>query len=183
MEIRRATTSELSSAELGELRRLLDAAFSARDVPLDEWFTDHDWEHALGGVHVLGSLDGRFVAHGSVVRRRLFAGRRALEVGYVEAVGLEPGLQRTGLGSTLMREVNRVVGESYELGALGTGSTGFYTRLGWEVWAGPTYVQSDAGRERTADEDGGILILRTPSTPDLDLADSLTCEWRPGDVW
>lgn len=183
MQLRRAATSDLSPAELGAVRRLLDAAFSAGDVPLDEWFTDHDWEHALGGVHVLGSVGGRLVAHGSVVGRRLHAGDRPLEAGYVEAVGVEPGLQRTGLGSTLMREINDVVRESYELGALGTGSPSFYTRLGWEVWAGPTYVQTDTGRERTADEDGGILILRTARTPALDLTDSLTCEWRPGDVW
>jgi aminoglycoside 2'-N-acetyltransferase I len=37
--------------------------------------------------------------------------------------------------------------------------------------------------ERTPEEDGGILILRTPMTPPLDLTAALSCEWRPGDVW
>jgi hypothetical protein len=36
---------------------------------------------------------------------------------------------------------------------------------------------------RTAEEDGNVLVLRTPATDDLDLAGPITCDWRPGDVW
>ena len=165
------------------MRRLLDGAFSVGAVPLEEWFTEDDWQHALGGTHVLAYDDGRLVGHGSVVRRRLCAGDRPLDTGYVEAVGVDPALQRTGIGSEIMRETADIVRARYELGALGTGSPDFYTRLGWEVWAGATYVQTDAGRERTPDEDGAILILRTPRTPPLDLTDALSCDWRAGDVW
>lgn len=183
MNIRRARTADLTATELDDLRRLLDAAFSTADIPLDEWFTEDDWQHALGGTHVLAYDDGRLVGHGSVVDRRLYAGDQPLDTGYVEAVGVEPSVQRTGIGSDVMREIADIIRARYELGALGTGSPGFYTRLGWQVWAGPTFVQTDARRDRTPDEDGAILILHTPRTPLLDLTDALTCEWRPGDVW
>jgi aminoglycoside 2'-N-acetyltransferase I len=78
-----------------------------------------------------------------------------------------------------------VIESGYELGALsdGTGIPGFYQRLGWETWQGPTFVDGPEGRVRTAEEDGSVLVLRTPATGELDLAAPLACDWRQGDVW
>ena len=59
----------------------------------------------------------------------------------------------------------------------------FYERLGWRRWAGPTYVRTDAGLVRTAEDDGNVLVRLTPASPDLDLSAPLSCEWRSGDVW
>ena len=70
-----------------------------------------------------------------------------------------------------------------ELGALSTGTHAFYKRLGWEEWRGPTFVDGPRGRERTPDDDGGIMILRTSSSPHLDLDGEIVCDWRRGDVW
>jgi len=58
-----------------------------------------------------------------------------------------------------------------------------YERFGWTVWAGPTFVWMDVGPVPTPDEDGSVLVLRTATTPELDPASPLICEWRPGDVW
>jgi len=44
-------------------------------------------------------------------------------------------------------------------------------------------VAGPEGRERTAEEDGSILVLRTPATGVLDPTASITCDWRSGDVW
>jgi aminoglycoside 2'-N-acetyltransferase I len=82
-----------------------------------------------------------------------------------------------------MREVDGYLAENFDLGALGTGTQAFYERLGWQIWRGPSYVRTDAGTERTMDEDGYILVLPTPSSPTLDLSAPISCEWRPGDVW
>jgi aminoglycoside 2'-N-acetyltransferase I len=60
---------------------------------------------------------------------------------------------------------------------------GFYERLGWERWLGPTSVRTATGTERTPDDDGGIMILRTPASPGLDLTANIACDWRDGDVW
>ncbi len=90
-----------------------------------------------------------------------------------------------GLATLVMAEAGRVIEEGYELGALGdgTGIPGFYQRLGWETWQGPTWAAGPDGPERTAEEDGSVLVLRTPATGELDPAGPITCDWRAGDVW
>lgn len=150
----------------------------------DDAFTDDDWEHAIGGIHVLAAGSGRIVSHGSVVPRTLEARGVPCRTGYVEAVATWPELQRRGHGSAVMREVDAIIQSNYELGALGTGEFGFYERLGWERWRGPTSVRTKDGEVRTPDEDGYVMVLRTPSTPSgLDIDAPISCEWRVGDVW
>ena len=177
-QLRRATTAELASEELAALRRLVFGAFAGR-------FDEHDWEHALGGTHVLATDGDEVVAHGAVVPRWLVAGERGVRSGYVEGVATREDRRGLGLGTLVMREVGRVVEEGYELGALADGSRipGFYQRLGWETWQGPTFAAGPEGRVRTAEEDGNVLVLRTPATGALDPTASLTCDWRAGDVW
>src|SRR2546423_2197266 len=82
-----------------------------------------------------------------------------------------------------MREIGNIIRAEYELGGLSTPVPEFYERLGWERWTGPTFVRTAAGTERTAEDDGGIMILRTPASPPLDVSARITCERRSGDVW
>jgi aminoglycoside 2'-N-acetyltransferase I len=177
--VRRCSTDQLSDEDVATIRRLLDSAFSADDGH----FADSDWQHALGGVHVVAAEDGEILSHASVVERRLEIGGRGVRTGYVEAVGTWPAQQRRGLATLVMREIGDVIREGYELGALSTGAVAFYSRLGWELWRGPTAVRTSTGVERTADDDGGIMVLATPSSPPLNLDDEIVCEWRDGDVW
>jgi aminoglycoside 2'-N-acetyltransferase I len=170
-----ASTDEISRAELAAIRSLIEEAFEGT-------FDENDWVHALGGTHVY-VVDGVIVAHAAVVPRTLVAADRELRTGYVEGVATARTHRHLGLGSKAMREIAAIIATSFELGALATGVQGFYHRLGWESWRGPTYVSSPSGRVRTADDDGGILIMRTPRTPELDTRVSLTCDWRQGDVW
>jgi aminoglycoside 2'-N-acetyltransferase I len=176
--LRSVTTAELTEGELSALRRLLFEEFGGR-------FTEDDWDHTLGGVHLLAVDEGGIVAHAAVVPRTLVAGPRSLRTGYVEGMATRGDRRQRGLATLVMREVGRVIEQGYELGALadGTGIPGFYQRLGWETWQGPTWVAAPHGRERTAEEDGGVLVLRTPSTGELDPTASITCDWRSGDVW
>ncbi|HET7725845.1 MAG TPA: GNAT family N-acetyltransferase [Candidatus Limnocylindrales bacterium] len=182
VRIRVLPTPALGAAEIEAIRAVLWRAFG--DAP-EEAFTEDDWAHALGGVHVVADDDGRVVAHAAVVERELHVAGRPLRTGYVEAVAVDPDRQRRGLGTRLMEAVGRIVRDGFELGALGTGEHGFYERLGWETWRGPTSIRlPDGGEQRTPDEDGYVLVLRTPTTPhDLDLSAPISCDWRPGDVW
>lgn len=69
------------------------------------------------------------------------------------------------------------------MGVLSTGAHGFYEALGWERWRGPTFMEGPDGPEATPNDDGDIMILRTPRSPRLDLDGAIVCDWRPGDVW
>jgi aminoglycoside 2'-N-acetyltransferase I len=177
--LRRVPTHELTASEIRAIRELLWAAFP----PGDEAFTEDDWQHAIGGLHFVLELDGKIVAHASVVQRELHVGGRPVPTGYVEAVATDPGRQGQGLGTRVMRDVTSYIQERFGLGALGTGSHRFYERLGWLRWQGPTCVRTDDGTHRTPGEDGFILVLPTPSSPHLDLTAAISCEWRPGEVW
>jgi aminoglycoside 2'-N-acetyltransferase I len=176
--IRAVTTAELGAEGLAALRGMVFGAFGGR-------FDEHDWEHMLGGVHLLVEEDDGVVAHGAVVGRVLVAGGRELRTGYVEGVATRGDRRGRGLATLVMQEAGRVIERDYELGALadGTGIPGFYQRLGWETWQGPTFAAGPEGRVRTAEEDGNVLVLRTPATGALDPTASLTCDWRAGDVW
>ena len=142
-----------------------------------------DWDHAIGGAHFFIEEDGEPVSHASVVERWLETGGHKLRTGYVEAVATRPDRQRSGLATQILNAVTVHIRLLYELGALSTGEKDFYARVGWETWRGPTHVRTDDGLRRTEDEDGGIMILRTVSTPELSLDEPISCEWRSGDVW
>lgn len=147
-------------------------------------FTDDDWQHALGGTHLLLEADGAIVCHASVVTRELHVDGIPLRTAYVEAVATDPARQRQGLGSQVMRAVGEFIyAGDWQLAALGTGSQGFYERLGWRVWRGPSFVRTASGAVATPEEDGYIMVRLTPRSPAVDWSAPISCEWRPGDVW
>jgi aminoglycoside 2'-N-acetyltransferase I len=178
--LREVVTGDLTNAEIDEIRALLFAAFVDDE---HGGFTEDDWQHSIGGTHFILTSDGRIVCHASVVKRELHVAGTPLQTGYVEAVATAPDVQGLGYGSAVMRSVNEHVTANFELGALGTGSQAFYERLGWQIWRGPSFVRTGRGEERTADEDGYILVLPTATSPALDLSAPISCEWREGDVW
>ena len=83
----------------------------------------------------------------------------------------------------MIDRVNGYIRERLGCGALGTGVQGFYERLGWIIWRGPTLVRTETGPQPTPDDDGYVIVLPTPAIPRPDITEPLSCEWRPGDVW
>jgi aminoglycoside 2'-N-acetyltransferase I len=179
VRLRRLPTSDLTDAEIARIRQLMTDAFGDDE----ERFGEADWDHAVGGIHVVLESGTAIVAHASVVERELHVAGRPLRTGYVEAVATAPDRHGQGLGTLVMAQIGSIIAAGYELGALGTGSHRFYERLGWRTWRGPCFVRTGEGARRTPDEEGFIMVLRTPSTPPIDLADPISCDWRPGDVW
>ena len=180
LRLRRLSTPELTQSETEAIRALMAFAFGPDE---DERFTDDDWQHALGGVHFMLELDGEIVTHAAVVEREIHVGGQPLRTGYVEAVATDPERQGVGLGSIVMTDVTNHIRERFELGGLGTSRRSFYRRLGWQIWAGPSSVRTAAGDQPTPGEDGFIMILATQTSPPLEPADPISCDWRPGDVW
>lgn len=178
----RRTTDELMPDRLASLRRLLSSAWP-NDEDEDEAFTDDDFDHAIGGTHFLIERNGEIVSHASVVPRELHADGHVLRTGYVEAVATAAAHRRHGYATAVMTAVDEHIDRSFELGALGTGLLSFYGRLGWIVWRGPTFVRTADGPVRTPHDDGYVMVRPTPTTPTLDVAGPLSCDWRPGDVW
>jgi aminoglycoside 2'-N-acetyltransferase I len=178
--LRQVATADLTSRELAALRVLLWAAFPPGD---EEGFTEEDWEHALGGTHFMLAEGGAVIAHASVVERDIQVDGRSLRTGYVEAVATDPAQQGRGMGSIVMAAVTEHISNDFELGVLGTGRHRFYERLGWFTWRGPSAVRTTSGLVPTPDDDGFIMVLLTRSSPPLDPASPISCEWRPGDVW
>jgi aminoglycoside 2'-N-acetyltransferase I len=175
-DLRVVHTADLDAATLETVRALLQEVFG-------EQLDDHDWEHALGGMHVLAREDGALIGHAAVVQRRLLHGGRALRSGYLEGVAVRRELHGRGVGAALMDAAERVVRDAFALGALGSSdeALGFYAARGWQLWRGPTSALTPTGVRRTPEEDGGIYVL--PVDVELDLDGELTCDWREGDVW
>jgi aminoglycoside 2'-N-acetyltransferase I len=82
-----------------------------------------------------------------------------------------------------MQRLHTLIREEYEFGVLSTGEHGFYARLGWQRWRGPSFVMTPTGREATPDDDGGLMVLCTDPSRPVDLDSELVASWREGDVW
>jgi aminoglycoside 2'-N-acetyltransferase I len=175
---RTAHTADLTEPELLAIRRLLDQAF-----PADEAYTEHDHEHALGGVHAMLWDGDELVAHGSVVMRRLLHEGRALRTGYVEAVAVRADRRRRGHGHSVMAALERIIAGAYDIGALSaSGMAGdFYASRGWQVWPGTISVLTPRGLARVEDEEGGVYVLPAGLRPVM--AGDLACDWRDGEPW
>lgn len=176
--VRAVPTEALGAADLAQLLDLFRACWPDGD------FTTEDIAHAMGGMHWLAEVEGgRIVGHASVVPRLLEADGQLLPTGYVEAVAVHPAWQRRGIASRLLVPVGARIRDTFDLGALSTAVPAVYASSGWERWRGETWVRTADGLVRTPDEDDGIMILRTPRTPALDVTAPISCEWRAGDAW
>lgn len=139
------------------------------------------WAEAAG--HVLGYLDGELVSHAMWVDRWLQpAGLPRLCTAYVEAVATLQPYQQRGFGTAVMQRLQAEIND-YDLGGLSENPDfrSWYQRLGWESWQGPLLIRSEQGLSPTPDEH--CMILRLPRTPLLDLAATLSAEWRTGELW
>ncbi|CAM5442751.1 GNAT family N-acetyltransferase [Streptomyces avidinii] len=178
MGVHVAHTAGLTGDELREVRALLDEAF-------DGDFGEEDFEHALGGMHVLvRDAGGALVAHGSVVQRRVVHGGRALRTGYVEAVAVRARARRRGLGGQVMAELERIVARAYVLGALSASQDGaaLYLGRGWAAWPGRVGALSPDGPVRLPEEEGSTYVWVPSGGILLDPAGRLDFDWRDGDV-
>ncbi len=176
-------TADLSAEDKRVITALCSRAFQEDFSSLFTYITDC--------AHVLAYLDGEhssdaaaggeLVGHASWSTRWLQpAGHPPLRTAYVDAVATDPTYWGCGIGRAVMTQFAAET-QDYALGGLSTSVAGFYARLGWERWHGPTAVRAKHGLEYTPDE--CVMILRTPFSPALDLDELLTVEPRDGQPW
>ena len=177
--------TNVSIAEPGELSgRQLDAAQSLVRSSFGASFREHDWAHAVEGVHVMIWEGGLLVAHASVVPRTLWYDDEVFDTGYVEAVAVLSDARGSGLGAAVMDGAESIVRARHELGALNAvqSAAAFYAARGWEPWAGPTQALTPNGLTDTYDAEDRIFVLSVGDRKP-DAAGVLTCDWRIGDLW
>jgi aminoglycoside 2'-N-acetyltransferase I len=134
------------------------------------------------GLHFLGYLGERLVSHAVTTTRWLQPeGLPLLKTAYVDAVATLPAYQGQGFSSAVMRHLGTVSSAEYEIACLETEQVSFYERLGWELWRGLLAGRGEEGLIPTPDQQG-IMILRLPRTPPLDLDSLLTIEVQ-GRIW
>ncbi|MER7106798.1 GNAT family N-acetyltransferase [Streptomyces sp. NPDC000229] len=173
-----AHTYELAPAALAGIRAMLSAAF-------DGDFTDQDWDHGLGGVHVYVEDEHGVAAHGSVIMRRVAHAGRSYRIGYVEAVAVRTDRRRQGLGGRVMAALEEVVDGAYAFGALSASDEGaeLYRARGWQLWNGRIEVYGPEGVLHLPDEEDSTYLRPAAGRP-LPAADegALLFDWRDGDV-
>lgn len=152
---------------------------------------NEDFKHLFayipsGGLHFLAYVEQEVVSHAVVTTRWLKPeGLPVLRTAYVDAVATAPVSQGQGYGSTVMLELGRalVIGVgNYAIACLETDKPGFYTRLGWERWRGSLAGRGEDGLIPTPDQDG-VMILRLPQTPMLNLDGELSIECQGERIW
>ena len=135
-----------------------------------------------GGLHFLAYCEAELVSHAVVTTRWLQPeGQPLLRTAYVDAVATLPAYQGQGYASAVMRQLAMEI-DDYAIACLETERESFYERLGWEAWRGPLAGRSEQGLIPTPDQQG-IMILRLPQTPALDLDLGLTIECQTGRIW
>jgi aminoglycoside 2'-N-acetyltransferase I len=165
MRVRVRDRSSFSPDELGGLRVWLEAAYA--DGP---WREEH-WDEIGPGPHVVAEDDdGSLLAHACVAWVPVTTGPMTLRAGYLEDVATRPDVRGRGYGTAVVVATHSLIRAGAEIGFLATGSQPFYERLGWTTWRGPSsVVEADGSRTPTPEEDGFLMVLRFPDTPQVSL--------------
>ncbi len=165
MRVRVRDRSSYTADELVELRAWLEDAYD--DGP---WRAEH-WDEIGPGPHVVAEGDdGSLLAHACVAWVPVTIGETTLPMGYLEDVATRADVRGRGYGTTVVTAAHPLIEAGAAIGFLATGSHPFYERLGWVTWRGPSSVfEADGSRTPTPEEDGSLMALRFPHTPDLSL--------------
>ena len=170
------TTEELTAARRAAV---IDVCIAAHE---NDEFRNLFTHVPSGGRHFLAYRGPELTSHAVVTTRWVQPeGQRALKTAYVDAVATLPMYQGRGHGSAIMRRLAAEIGD-YEIACLQTDRPGFYERLGWEVWRGTLAGRSD-DRLIPTPQQRGVMVLRLPQTPPLDLEKQLTIECQPERIW
>src|SRR6516225_290124 len=176
--VRIFTSEELAAAGLRQ--PVIDVCLAAHENDeFNHMFTKY---FPSGARHFLAFDGGALVSHAVVSTRGVQPeGLPILRTAFVDAVSTLPSRQHEGFGSATMQRLAENISD-YEIACLQTERMSFYARLGWEEWRGPLAGRSDGELIPTPDQ-RGVLVLRLPNTPPLDLDVAMTIERQPERIW
>lgn len=169
-------TEELTGETRTAIVRLCVAAF--RSDEFERMFT----HIPSGGRHFLAFDRDTLVSHAVVTTRWLQPEQMPeLKTAYVDAVATLPSVQRQGFGTAVMEHLAANVSD-YAIAALKTARPDFYARLGWSLWRGRLAGRGPSGVVPTP-EQKGVMVLRLPQTPSINLESDLTIECQSSRIW
>ncbi|WP_272665749.1 GNAT family N-acetyltransferase [Providencia sp. PROV174] len=176
IEYKNKHTSQLSTENREALYSMLYQSF-------EQDFTHDDFEHALGGMHVLAYDQQQIIGHVAIIQRHMAIGNTPITVGYVEAMAVLENYRRQGIGKQLMVATNQIITDCYQLGLLSASDEGFhiYQSVGWQVWNGPLYELNQGHYIHSVDEEGGVMGWSKNNL--IDFSQPLYCDFRSGDQW
>lgn len=133
-------------------------------------------------VHVIAYRGDAVIGHAMVSTRWMQPeGYPILRSAYIDAVSVAPDEQGKGVGKAVMLAIASVI-QDYEIAGLETDKFGFYENVGWERWPGTLAGRGADGLIPTPDQQG-VMILRLPKTPALNLNGLLTIEDQGVRIW
>ncbi len=133
-------------------------------------------------VHVIAYRGDAVIGHAMVSTRWMQPeGHPILRSAYIDAVSVAPSEQGKGVGKAVMQQIASVISD-YEIAGLETDKFGFYESVGWERWPGSLAGRGENGLIPTPDQHG-VMILRLPKTPVLNLNGLLTIEDQGARIW
>ena len=134
------------------------------------------------GRHVLVHRGDELVSHAVASTRWVQPDDHpVLRTAFLDAVATRPDCQGRGYGTAALTRMTDVIAD-FDIGCLQTDVRGFYEPLGWETWRGPLAGRDDDRLIPTPTQTG-VMILRLPRTPALDLDARLTIECQPRRIW
>jgi aminoglycoside 2'-N-acetyltransferase I len=175
IDIQVKADKDLSAGECTEIIALTSQAFQRDYTPFMEMF--------LNPTHVLGRLKGELVSYVLWITRWLqIDNGPLLRTAYIEGLATELSHRHRSFASQMMKRAAAEI-QDFDFAALSTGSSSFYTRLGWRIWEGPLFTRN--GKELIAmpEEQGCVMVYVLPKTPPFDITAPLSIEWRALEPW
>ncbi len=137
---------------------------------------------APDNMHVIAYRGDLVIGHAMVSTRWMQPeGHPILRSAYIDAVSVATTEQGKGVGKAVMQQIALVISD-YEIAGLETDKFGFYESVGWERWPGTLAGRGENGLIPTPDQHG-VMILRLPKTPELNLNGLLTIEDQGARIW
>jgi aminoglycoside 2'-N-acetyltransferase I len=166
--------NQLTKADSDEIITLCSQAYEEDYAPYLADFED--------SIHILARLEGVLVSHALWITRWLQVGTGPMmRTAYVEGVATEERYRGQGFASAVMEHLATEIAD-FDIGGLSPAETSLYARLGWEYWQGQLFHRKD-GQLIPDPADEEFMILRLPRTPELNLSEPISVEWREGEVW
>ncbi len=170
-------TSQLSSVEKEQIYQLLFQVFK-------QGFSREDFDHTLGGMHILAYDNHQLIGHVAIVQRSVIVDCSPFRIGYLEGLGVAEAYRRQGIGRKLMEQSSEIIVNSHDFGLLSASEEGLplYQSLGWKIWTGELYESNRESYQRSFDDEGSVLFWAAPSQS-IAATSPLYCDYRSGDQW